>query len=182
MIKEVIVVEGKDDITAVKAAVDAEVIATNGFGYKREFIETLKSLSERRGIIILTDPDYAGEQIRRDLSKHIKNCKHAFLPQGKAIKKDDIGVENATKEDIIQAINKARPSKIEKQILFSKEDLVEFGLSGGSDSRQRRDILGHILGIGYGNAKQFLNRLNNFGVTREEFLKAIERIDLDGKQ
>ncbi|NLY44427.1 MAG: ribonuclease M5 [Tissierella sp.] len=182
MIKEVIVVEGKDDITAVKAAVDAEVIATNGFGYKREFIETLKSLSERRGIIILTDPDYAGEQIRRDLSKHIKNCKHAFLPQGKAIKKDDIGVENATKEDIIQAINKARPSKIEKQILFSKEDLVEFGLSGGSDSRQRRDTLGHILGIGYGNAKQFLNRLNNFGVTREEFVKAIERIDLDGKQ
>ena len=182
MIKEVIVVEGKDDITAVKAAVDAEVIATNGFGYKREFVETLKSIAERRGIIILTDPDYAGEQIRRDLSKHIINPKHAFLPQGKAIKKGDIGVENATKEDIIQAINKARPNKIEKQILFSKEDLVEFGLSGGLDSRQRRDTLGHVLGIGYGNAKQFLNRLNNFGVTREEFLSAIERIDLNGKQ
>ena len=182
MIKEVIVVEGKDDITAVKAAIDAEVIATNGFGYKREFVETLKSISQRRGLIILTDPDYAGEQIRRDLSKHIQNCKHAFLPQGKAIKKGDIGVENASKEDIIEAINKARPDKIEKTILFSKEDLIAFGLSGGPDSRQKRDSLGHILGIGYGNAKQFLNRLNNFGVTREEFLSAIERIDLDGKQ
>ena len=69
MIKEVIVVEGKDDITAVKAAIDAEVIATNGFGYKKEFIETIKNICERKGIIILTDPDYAGEQIRRDLSK-----------------------------------------------------------------------------------------------------------------
>ena len=35
MIKEVIVVEGKDDITAVKAALDAEVIATGGFAYKK---------------------------------------------------------------------------------------------------------------------------------------------------
>ena len=181
MIKEVIVVEGKDDITAVKAALDAEVIATNGFGYKKEFIKTLKSLSERRGIIILTDPDYAGEQIRRDLSKHIKNPKHAFLPQEKKKKKGDIGVENATKEDIISAINKARPNKIEKQTLFSKEDLVEFGLVGGPDSSRRRDILGDILGIGYANAKQFLNRLNNFGVTRQEFLNAIERIDSSDK-
>ena len=30
MLKEVIVVEGKDDITAVKAALECEVIATNG--------------------------------------------------------------------------------------------------------------------------------------------------------
>lgn len=35
MIKELIVVEGKDDIRAVKAALECEVIATNGFGYKR---------------------------------------------------------------------------------------------------------------------------------------------------
>lgn len=181
MIKEVIIVEGKDDITAVKAAVDAEVIASNGFGYKKEFIETIKNISQRRGIIILTDPDYAGEQIRRDLSKGIKNCKHAFLPQGKALKKGDIGVENASKEDIIEAINKARPTKIEKQVLFTKEDLIEFGLSGGPDSSKKRDRLGHILGIGYANSKQFLNRLNNFGVSREEFLNAIEGIDSDVK-
>lgn len=45
----------------------------------------------------------------------------------------------------------------------------------------KREKLGEILGIGYANAKQFLNRLNNFGITREEFLKAMERIDNDGK-
>lgn len=182
MIKEVIVVEGRDDITAVKAAIDAEVIASNGFGYKKDFIETLKKISQRRGIIILTDPDYSGEQIRRDLSKHIPNCKHAFLPQGKALKKGDIGVENASKEDILEAINKARPSKVKKEVLFTKEDLIEFGLSGGKDSRARRDYLGQLLGIGYGNSKQFLNRLNNLGVTREEFLEAIERMDSYDKQ
>ena len=177
MIKEVIVVEGKDDIAAVKAAIDAEVIATGGFGYKKELIETLQSISNRRGIIILTDPDYAGEQIRRDLCKKIKNCKHAFLPQGKALKKGDIGVENATKIDIIEAINKARPEKVDKVEEFTKEELIEIGLAGGKDSSEKRDKLGDILGIGYANSKQFLNRLNNFGITREEFNKALEKLE-----
>lgn len=181
MLKEVIVVEGKDDITAVKAAVDAEVIATNGFGYGNKQIATLKKIAERRGIIILTDPDYEGERIRRDLTKKIKNVKHAFLPQGKALKKGDIGVENATKEDILEAINKARPESIKAEILFTKEDLIEFGLSGGEGSREKREKLGNILGIGYSNSKQFLNRLNNLGVSREEFIRAIERVDIDGR-
>ncbi|MBU5437043.1 ribonuclease M5 [Tissierella sp. MSJ-40] len=177
MIKEIIVVEGKDDITAVKAAVEAEVMATGGFGYKKELIETLKTLADRRGIIILTDPDYAGEKIRKDLSKHIKNCKHAFLPQGKALKKGDIGVENATREDIREAIRKARPNKVERKEEFTKEDLISLGLAGGKDSREKRDKVGEILGIGYANAKQFLNRLNNFGITKEEFIKAVERME-----
>lgn len=181
MIKEVIVVEGKDDITAVKMAVDAEVIATNGFGYGNRLIKTLKSLSERRGIIILTDPDYEGERIRRDISKKLTNVKHAFLPQGKALKKGDIGVENATKEDILEAISKARPEFIKTEILFTKEDLLEFGLSGGEDAKKKREELGIILGIGYCNSKQFLNRLNNLGVSREEFIKAIERVDMNGR-
>jgi len=177
LIREVIVVEGKDDITAVKAAVDAEVIATGGFAYSREFIRTLQKIGEKRGIIILTDPDYAGEQIRRDLAKHLKNCKHAFLPQGKALRKGDIGVENAAKDDIIRAIEKARPSHVDRSKEFTKKDLIDRGLSGGPNSREKRESLGETLGIGYSNSKQLLNRLNNFGIGRQEFELALERIE-----
>ncbi|NLY66863.1 MAG: ribonuclease M5 [Tissierellia bacterium] len=179
MIKEIIVVEGKDDIAAVKSAVDAEVIATGGFGYNRKFIENLKLIAEKRGIIILTDPDHAGENIRKELSRHIKNCKHAFLPQGKALKKGDIGVENATREDIMEAIKKARPVIADKRQEFSKEDLIREGLVGGPNSKEKREKLGDLLGIGYCNGKQFLNRLNNFGITRDEFVRALERIEED---
>lgn len=35
IIKEIIVVEGRDDISAVKAAVDAEIIQVNGFAKKK---------------------------------------------------------------------------------------------------------------------------------------------------
>lgn len=179
MIKEVIVVEGRDDIAAVKAALDAEVIATNGFRIKGELISTLKKLQERRGIIILTDPDYAGEQIRRRLSKEINGCKHAFLPQNKALKKDNIGVENAKEEDIIEAIKKARPKKEDREDLFTQEDMLAYGLTGGKGSKEKRDKLGHLLGIGYGNSKQFLNRLNSFKISKEEFQHGLERIEKD---
>lgn len=177
IIKEIIVVEGKDDIQAVKQAVNAEVIATSGYGYSKEFIDKLMYISERKGLIILTDPDFAGEKIRKDLSKHIKNCKHAFLPRGKAFKHSDIGVENATAEDIREAIRKARPLVENKRQEFTKKDLIENGLCGGESSRKRREILGDILGMGYGNSKQFLNRLNNFNITREEFLEGVKELE-----
>ncbi|ETJ33156.1 hypothetical protein Q604_UNBC12395G0001, partial [human gut metagenome] len=51
-------------------------------------------------------------------------------------------------------------------------------LIGNEDASYRRDKIGQILGIGYGNAKQFLSRLNNYGVTREEFIKAVKSIDI----
>ena len=93
------------------------------------------------------------------------------------LKKGDIGVENATKADIIEAINKSRPEIVNKSTEFSKDDLVNNGLSGAEDSSKRREKLGEGLGIGYSNAKQLLNRLNNFGITREEFNEALERLD-----
>ncbi len=49
MIKEVIVVEGKDDITAVKAAIEAEVISTNGFRFKKRINKNIKTIIRTKG-------------------------------------------------------------------------------------------------------------------------------------
>lgn len=65
MIKEIIVVEGRDDVTAVKRAIDAELITTGGFGFPKGVMERIKVANERRGVIIFTDPDFAGEKIRK---------------------------------------------------------------------------------------------------------------------
>ena len=48
MIKEVIVVEGRDDVTAVKRAVDAEIIAVGGFGINGNVIERIKRSSKEK--------------------------------------------------------------------------------------------------------------------------------------
>ena len=108
MIKEVIVVEGRDDITAVKKAVDAEMIAVGGFGINAKVIARIKEAQKRKGVIVLTDPDFAGEKIRKIIAKRVSGIKHAYIAQEDGIKGDDIGVENATPEVIIEALNRAK--------------------------------------------------------------------------
>lgn len=180
MIKEIIVVEGRDDISAVKRAVEAEIIATSGYHISKNTIERIKKASETRGIIIFTDPDRAGEMIRDRLSKLFKDSKHAFLPLDQATKDGDIGIENASPADIIAALEKARAETTEARNEFRKEDLVLNRLTGLPDSSIRREKLGRVLGVGYCNGKQFLKRLNNYGVTRDEFNEGIEKIE-DGR-
>ncbi len=176
VIKEVIVVEGRDDAAAVKRAVDAEIIITHGFGIKSETLRMIGFAQERKGVILFTDPDFAGEQIRKRISKIIKGCKHAFLPREEAIKNKDIGIENAKPEDIREALSKVRFEIEEKRNEFIKIDLIRSDLEGSQNASIRRDKLGKILGIGYGNSKQFLNRLNSYGVTRREFEEALKKI------
>ncbi|MGG7179087.1 ribonuclease M5 [Clostridium paraputrificum] len=177
MIKEVIVVEGRDDIAAVKKAVDAEMIATSGFGINARVIERIKEAQKRKGVIVLTDPDFAGEKIRSIISKRVKGVKHAYIAQEDGLKDGDIGVENASPEVIIKALENAKITIEEKNELFESQDMFYFKLTGQADSKKRRLILGKELGIGYGNANQMLSRLNNYGITKDEFIKAINKIE-----
>ena len=181
MIKEIIVVEGRDDTAAVKRAVEAEIIETHGWGITEETLERIKLASERKGIIIFTDPDYPGEKIREIVARVAKDCRHAFLPKDKALKDGDVGIENARPKDIILALEKARIEKTNARDEFNKADLFKYGLVGTKGSNIKRDLLGRILGIGHCNSKQFLKRLNNYGITREEFNQAISEVLIENE-
>nr|WP_330396879.1 ribonuclease M5 [Anaeromicrobium sediminis] len=176
IIKEVIVVEGRDDVSAVKRAVDAEIITTHGFGITKKTIDRIKFAQEKKGVIIFTDPDFAGEKIRKYITDRVDGCKHAFLPRDEATKKGDIGIENATPESIIAALEKVRSIVHEKREEFKKIDLIRNDLVGSDKATKMRDRMGKELGIGYANGKQFLHRLNNYGITREEFNVALENV------
>ncbi len=179
-IKEVIVVEGKDDEAAVKSAVDAEIIITHGFGISSSTMKRIKVAQKRCGVIIFTDPDHAGEQIRSRIDRQVKGCMHAFLPREDATKNGDIGIENATPQSIINALSKVHTmvdiSDKEYVQIFSNADLIRHGLIGSAGASDNRAKVGAILGIGYANAKQFLRRLNHYGITRDEFNHAINML------
>lgn len=181
MIKEVIVVEGRDDVTAVKKAVEAEVISVSGFGINKNVIDKIKEAQKRQGVIILTDPDFAGEKIRKIIAKRVPGVKHAYISRKEGTKDGDIGVENADRESIINALKSCKCELKEKREEFNTKDMIFYKLTGYNNSKERREALGKELRIGYGNGNQFLSRLNNFGITREEFLKAIEKIDKENK-
>ena len=179
MIKEIIVVEGRDDVTAVKRALDAELITTGGFGFPKGVMERIKSAQKRKGVIVLTDPDFAGEKIRKIIAKRVPGIKHAYIAQEDGIKDDDIGVENASPEVIIEALNRAKVTLEEKAETFDAQDMFYFRLNGDPNAKARRIKLGNKLGIGYGNANQMLSRLNNYGITKEEFIEAIKYVDAE---
>jgi ribonuclease M5 len=174
MLKEVLVVEGKMDTVAVKKALDAQTIETGGFTLAPYTLAAIEVAYKKRGIIILTDPDGAGERIRAFLTKRFPKAGQAFVPKVDALAHNDVGIEQASPEAIRLALSKVRCQEIKPRAEFSHRDLFLFDLSGSDHASERRAKLGAILGIGYCNAKQFLGRLNNYGVTREEFQKAIE--------
>lgn len=174
MIKEIIVVEGKDDITAVKKAVDAEVIAVHGFGLNQRSIDLIKKASLNRGVIILTDPDHAGEQIRDRITKIAPNAKHAYIMREEGNRNGNIGVENANVESILRALENAHAVVGEKRLEFTTKDLLDNDLIGGPNAAERRKVVCSALKIGYCNSSNLLKRLNNYGISRAEFEESLE--------
>lgn len=179
-IKEVIVVEGRDDTAAVKRAVAADTIETGGSAINEETIQKIRLAQEKRGVIIFTDPDYQGERIRKIISQAVPGCKHAFLTREESLKKGNIGVENASPEAIIRALAEVRTEVTAQEGEITMDDLIQAGLAAGSDAKQRRIRLGERLGIGYANASQMLKRLNMFQISRDEFWAAINSLEKGG--
>ena len=177
-IKEIIVVEGRDDITAIKRVVDAHIIALNGFSaLSKKTINKMVELSQNNDLILFTDPDFAGKKIRDTLKRYIPNIKHAFISQKNATKNDNIGVENANDESILEALKNVITANQNIENRFSIEDLIDNGFVSGSNAKERRVMLGDTLKIGYYNAKQLLKALNSFNISREQFEKTVEEIN-----
>ncbi len=194
-IKEAIIVEGRDDVEVVRRAVDALIIPTHGFGITAQTYELIARAYEEKGIIILTDPDFSGEEIRRKLAARFPKAKHAYVARELATRNGDIGIENARPEDVLEAINKAHApcdskseagettasadkvanaeqiGKIEK---IEKKELVRLGLVGTEGASLLRAKTAEKLGIGYGNSKGLLRMLNGYGISIEELEKAVE--------
>lgn len=177
MIKEVLVVEGKMDVVAIDKAVEADCIITEGFNLKPQALDSIGKAYQKRGIIIMTDPDSAGERIRRFLTKRFPEAKHAFIPKEDATANNDIGIEQASPEAIRTALAKVRTMDWEPTNNFTGADLLRAGISGSPAASEKRAKLGAVLGIGYANAKTFLQRLNHYGITRQEFQQAVAELE-----
>ncbi len=156
-IDEVIVVEGKYDAVALESLVEGLIITTGGFSVfaDAEKKELIKRLGKKRGLLILTDSDKAGFQIRNYIEKIAKGCviKHAYIPavEGKEKRKNEaskegtLGVEGLSPQVILKALKDANvdAQTIDKEKMqVTPTDLYEWGISGTPHSAQkRRDLL-----------------------------------------
>lgn len=185
-IKEVIVVEGRYDKNTLSQIVDAVIIETSGFGIfnNRQKQKLLRTMAEKRGLIVLTDSDGAGFVIRN----FIKSCvppeyvKHAYIPdiQGKEKRKSapskegTLGVEGMRPQVLLEALKRAGASfgecsAEEKTAIISKADMFKIGLSGGKGSREKRAKLIKKLDLPEKLSADALLDVLNALMSREEF-------------
>ena len=172
-IKEAIIVEGKYDKIRLSNIVDTLIIQTNGFSIfkdkqTRAFIE---KAAYEFGIIILTDNDKAGFEIRNHIKGIIDNkyIKDAYIPDvyGKEKRKTQktsegkIGVEGIDDNIIIKALEMAALEQNSEKTITSA-DLYDDGIMGKKNSSENKKILTGYLQlperISNNNLLQFLNK------------------------
>ena len=173
-IKETLVVEGKDDAARISSCLEARIIITQGYGLNETILREIEEAYKRVGIIIFTDPDTVGNQLRKKLLERFPKAKEAFILKSQALRQGDIGVENASCQDIIEALKRVRTPG-ENQENYTMKDLVSWGLVGPGTKKRRRDF-GRRLGIETLSAKASLDKLNYYGIALEEIMEALKDV------
>ncbi len=189
-IKQAVIVEGKYDKIKLTNILDTLIIETNGFGiYKdKERQKFIKKLANERGIVILTDSDHSGFQIRHFLSSMIpkEQITNVYIPDvfGKEKRKDapskegKLGVEGMTSKIILEAFEKANINcaQSENRQMVTKLDLFDDGLSGRPNSKEKKKKLLKALNLPeFLSTNSFLSVINS-SMTYEEYKDAISNL------
>ena len=186
-IKEAVIVEGKYDKIKLSNILDTFIVETNGFQiYKDKARKNfIKRLANERGIIILTDSDHSGFQLRNYISMGIpkEKIKHLYIPDvyGKEKRKSipskegKLGVEGMDDKILIKLFETADISfaKTEDKELITNYDLFAAGISGGENSKEKRRAL--LKGL---NLPEFLSTNSllsylNSTISKDEFEKLV---------
>ena len=185
-IKEAVIVEGRYDLMKLRSFLDTEIFETSGFRIyndtqKRNLIKKIADIS---GIVILTDSDASGLQIRNYIKSFVPQdkIKNAYIPnvKGKERRKDRpskegyLGVEGLDENVIISCLKTAGVTFLgentDKGSLrkISKTDLYLLGLSGKNNSSKIRKRLLESLGLPLYLSTNALLSVLNIMFTREE--------------
>lgn len=175
---KVVVVEGYHDLSRLREIYpNLDVVVTNGSEISYDKLSELKQLNEKRGLILLLDPDVPGERIRRIIQSHVGETAHAFIPKENCISKNGkkVGIEHASKEDIMNALSSFKLTQNPVISNLTMQDLFDLKLTSYPNAKQLRSIVSKELGIGLVNGKTLLRKLQMFGVTIEELQHIVSR-------
>lgn len=183
-VKEVIIVEGKYDLNALKQVLDATILTTDGFGifHNREKLDLIARMAQARGVVLLTDSDGAGFVIRNYLKGSLDSnlVKHAYIPDvfGKERRKNapskegKLGVEGMRPEVLLDVLRRAGATLDDVSEnaggTITKSDMYALGLSGRPGSADARSNLLKRLNLPEKLSPNAMLDVLNVLLTREE--------------
>ena len=184
-IREVIIVEGRYDKNALSQVVDAVILTTEGFGVFRdkEKLAYFRRLAERRGVILLTDPDGAGFVIRNHLKGALppEQVKQAYVPdvmgkerrKRKGGKEGKLGVEGMSPDVLLAALRNCGATfegeePVKQSAGITRADLMDKGLIGPGSAARRAGLIQAMQLPEHLTTAGLLDALNLL-LSREEF-------------
>ena len=182
-----IIVEGKYDKIKLSSFIDGVIITTNGFDiYKnKEKQRLINFYAEKSGIIILTDSDHAGFQIRSFIKSFVDNDKitNVYTPDilGKEKRKDKpskegkLGVEGISIQALKNAFERCgalSDKKTEDKITVY--DLYRLGLVGAKNSSEKRKALLKALDLSVNISTKALLEILNRTFEKDSLFEFIE--------
>ena len=193
-IKECIIVEGSYDKIKLSNFIDGIIIEVHGFGIynNKDMQKTIKKLASEFGLVILTDSDSAGFRIRSFIKQNIPKeyVKHAYIPEikGKERRKSVpgkeglLGVEGIDEDVILDALIRAGctlggEKEKNMQAHITKSDFMRLGLSGGTNSQQKRLALLEKLSLPAKISSNMLLDIINRMYTEEEFERICSELE-----
>ena len=183
-IKEAVIVEGKYDKLKLSNFLDTLIIETNGYGiYKdKEKIKFIRRLAKERGIIILTDSDHSGFQIRNYVSAGIpkEQIKHIYIPDisGKEKRKTQpskegkLGVEGMSDELLLKLFRNAGVSAKTVSVTdpVTNFDMFDLGFSGTPNAKENKKNLLKALELPEFLSTNSLLSYINSTMSRDDFI------------
>ena len=184
-----IIVEGKYDKIKLDSLLSAYIIPTDGFALfkKPEKRALLRRLAEESGVIVLTDADGGGKQIRSFLSELLPRDKviHLHTPavKGKEKRKEKAGkagllgvegIDADTLRAIFAPFADGAPARLHGGI--TKLDFYNDGLAGKDGAVEKREALARALALPPDLTANALLDACNLLYTKEEYRAAVDRL------
>lgn len=177
-----VIVEGKYDKIRLSNILDATIVTTAGFGVftHTETLSLIRALAKPGKVIVLTDSDGAGTQIRAKISGALPKDRviHLYTPQirGKERRKSApskagyLGVEGIG-DEILYALFApfAADAPSRERGGITKADLYACGMTGMPDSAARRDDFCRRIGLPSGMTPTAMLSALNILYAKEEF-------------
>ncbi|MBQ8965377.1 DUF4093 domain-containing protein [Ruminococcus sp.] len=193
-VKQAVVVEGKYDKIALSKVIDGVIITTDGFGIysNKDTIKLIQLYAKSVGLIILTDSDTAGQQIRGRIKSIVGDAEiiNVYCPviYGKerrklhASKEGKLGVEGMSIAVLKEAFKKAGLTG-DKDIVrepVTRQDMIFLGLNGAPDSSHLREKIALSLGLPEKLSSNALRDAVSTLMGREAFIEYVN--DLKGEK
>ena len=158
-----VIVEGRYDKLRLDTVMEGQILTTDGFGLFNQKEKTMlfRALAKSTPVIVLTDSDGAGKLIRSHISGMIPKDRliHLYIPRIEGTEKrksapsaeGTLGVEGMENDLLREMLAPyADPDAVNRRMTenpLSKTDFFMDGLTGGENSREKRNALAKKLGL-----------------------------------